>query len=86
MPEIVVKITNDDGTEQTFGPVSVSNKAAADVSEILSAPEANRLQQLEAERAEQGRAEASARSAQAEAANRLREERGQQGLDPDGAD
>jgi len=86
VPEILVKIINEDGTEQTFGPMTVPKAVAGRVAAELEGPEGKRLEQVEAARVVDIEAESTARSNGAAAHNRRREERGQQGLDPDGDD
>jgi len=86
MPDIIVKITNEDGTEQTFGPMNVPKKVVGAIVSELEGPEAKRVEQAGIDRVKDIEAESQARSATAAEHNRRREERGQQGLDPDGDD
>lgn len=83
MPDVVAKIVNDDGTEQAFGPVSVSKKLAGQVAELLEPAEAKRQKDREAARVDEVRAEQETRSRQADEHNTRRSERAARGLDPD---
>lgn len=86
MPEIVCKVTNEDGTEESFGPVAVSKRAATEIATALRPAEDKRQAALAAQRSTEGAEEQERRSRAAEEHNRRRAERGQRGLDPDGSD
>lgn len=80
--DVVAKITNDDGTEESFGPVEIPKKTAGEVARLLKPLEEKRQDRILAERAEQGAAEQDKRSKEAEKANQARiKAAGAEGID-----
>lgn len=86
MPSIVAKITYEDGTESSFGPLEVPESTANNVVDLLAGYEESRLEQVESDRVAEIEAEQERRNVEIEEANERRAVRGQRGLDPDGDD
>lgn len=72
MPEIVVKIINDDGTEHSFGPMLIAKSAARDIARVLDPVEAKRRESLEADRVAEIEADQEKRSKEAAFLNQRR--------------
>lgn len=72
MPQAVTKITYDDGTEDSFGPVEVPKKVAQEIASALRPLEDKRQEQLEKARIQEAVEEQEKRSREAERANQAR--------------
>lgn len=83
MPDITAKITNDDGTELSFGPMSVSKSVAKSVSSTLEPLEAKRQEELLTARIAEIEADQERRSKEAEEQNQRRIKASIKGIDPD---
>ena len=86
MPEFIGKITNDDGTQVSVGPIEITKTQAGEFRKLmdpLSEKENGEREKVRAVDREQLRL---AREQEAEAHAELRMQRAEQGLDPDGDD
>lgn len=83
MRSVVAKVIAEDGSEESFGPVWVTNDVADGLSSLLSDPEAKRLVQVATEREEAVQAEVDARNEAAQAEQDRREALAAEGIDPD---